>query len=305
MRAFGVDLRTSVMLALFAVAGAIALVVTLSPPLATAVFALTLVVCMLATLRFGAPTGLVLAAAGTVVYGFSQIALTVVELDPQASLLDPGRLVHNPLLYRVETWSPAVVGAVLLFATVGLAEVMSRVLTQAADIRGRQQNLIRILAREDPETNLVSRQHGLQQAEQEVARARRYRRRLTLALVGIDPAPTIEIKSAEHSELLRHLGEVLKRGLRELDVVSRYGDWEILLVLPETPREGARNVVGRLCTEATQTLSRTTRAAIMVFPEDGPTLEQLETELEAALAVCRTAGLLQGDSGLLMAAGES
>lgn len=86
--------------------------------------------------------------------------------------------------------------------------------------------------------------------------------------------------------------------------MSRYGDWEILVALPETPREGARNVVARLCTEATQALSRTVRAAIMIFPEDGPTLEQLEGELESALAVCRTAGLVQGDSGLLMATGE-
>lgn len=87
---------------------------------------------------------------------------------------------------------------------------MSRLLTQSAEVQGRQQNLIRILAREDPETNLVSRQHGLQSAGQEIARARRYRRRLTLALVGIDPALTIEVRSAEHSELLRHLGEVLQ-----------------------------------------------------------------------------------------------
>lgn len=305
MRAFGVDLRTAVMLAVFAVAGSIALVVTLSPTLATAVFALALVVVMMATMRFGATLGLVAAALGAALYAFAHIALTVVELDPQASILDPARLVHDPLLYRVETWSPAIVGAVLLFGIAGLGEILSRVLTQSAEVRGRQQNLIRILAREDPETNLVSRQHGLQQAEQEVSRARRYRRRLTLALVGIDPAPTIDVQSAEHSDLLRRLGEVFKRDLRELDVVSRYGDWEILLVLPETPREGARNVVGRLSTEATQTLSRTVRAAIMVFPEDGPTLEQLESELESALAVCRTAGLLQGDSGLLMAAGES
>ena len=303
MRGFAVDLRTTVMLAIFTIAGAIALVVTLSPPLATAVFALSLTAVMLLTLRFGAtPTGLVAAVAVALVYGFSHIILTVVILDPQASILDLPALLSNPLLYRVETWSPALVGAVLLFASAGLSEVMSRVLTQAADIRGRQQNLIRILAREDPDTNLVSRQHGLQQAEQEVSRARRYRRRLTIALVGIDPSPTIDLRSPEHSDLLRRLGEIFRHDLRDLDMVCRYGDWEILLVLPETPREGSRNVIGRICGDATQALSRTVRAAIMVYPEDGPTIEQLERELESALSVCRTAGLLQGDSGLLMSA---
>lgn len=114
MRAFGVDLRTALMLIIFAVAGAIALIVTLSPPLSTSVFALAVVIAMLTTLRLEAPIGLGVAAVGALLYGFAHIALRIVELDPQASILAPSHAFHNPLLFRAETWSPAVVGAVLL-----------------------------------------------------------------------------------------------------------------------------------------------------------------------------------------------
>jgi GGDEF domain-containing protein len=302
MKSVPVDLRLSVMGLVASSVVAIGAISALSPPASAGLFALLAGVVVLATLRGGRVLGLLTAVAGTLAFGFAHFATELQLLDPQTSLADPSRVLANPLLQRVEVWSPAVVGMVLLFALVGVAELVSRNVADLAEVAARQQTLIALLAKEDPETGLYSREHALQVADQELARSRRFKRKLALALVGVDPPPPEAVDEGERGRLMAELAAITLDGLRHLDVVGRFDSWEILMVLPETAIDGARVVIGRITTHSAQRLSRAVRVTVMVFPDDGSTIEQLLAELQSALAVCRSAGLTMGDSGLLLGA---
>jgi diguanylate cyclase (GGDEF)-like protein len=76
--------------------------------------------------------------------------------------------------------------------------------------------------------------------EREVARARRYMRTCSLFILGVDrrlPLPDIK---------WRDLAAVLKKALRQSDLLCRHRDGRFVAILPETGIDGARQLVDRL-----------------------------------------------------------
>ncbi|HDL04634.1 MAG TPA: GGDEF domain-containing protein [candidate division Zixibacteria bacterium] len=85
----------------------------------------------------------------------------------------------------------------------------------------------------------------------ELRRAERYR--IFLSLVVINLGPIIELggngslsKDADKEQFLGDLFEVLRGSVREVDLISGYGDTKIGLLLPETPRQGAEAAARRI-----------------------------------------------------------
>lgn len=93
-------------------------------------------------------------------------------------------------------------------------------------------------------TNCVNRGHGLETLDGELRRARRSRQPLSIVMFDIDHFKTIndELGHPRGDDLLRAVGAQLTRVLRQTDVRVRYGGDEFLIILPDTPLAGARQV---------------------------------------------------------------
>jgi GGDEF domain-containing protein len=296
-----IEPRTSVMV-LCALAGVgIAGVASLSEPAAIAIFALAVAATVLGQLRGGIVGGVLGAAIGILLFAGSHAVLTASREDPVFNAFDRTALLASPSLQRGDTWVPVLVAALVLVIVLAAAELASATIAARAEQLRRQEALVDLLSREDPETELASRQFGLQRAEEEIARCRRYHRRVVLALVGLDQPKSPAVDPEQTAKLLRRFGEVIKANQRTMDTTARYSRWEALLVLPETSAEGATIMLTRLTASATEALARPVRASMMVFPEDGQQVAELQKELEEALAACRATGLTLGDSTLLAA----
>src|SRR6185295_9849924 len=90
------------------------------------------------------------------------------------------------------------------------------------------------------------------------SRCQRYRHNLSLVVLDVDHFKQVNDQHGHDGGdiALRALALVLQRGLRQVDAVGRLGGDEFLLILPETPAGGAREVAGRLG-QASESLSLT------------------------------------------------
>lgn len=75
----------------------------------------------------------------------------------------------------------------------------------------------------------------------EVGRAARYNRQLAILLIDVDKFKTInDVYGHQQGDIvLVEAARLLKASTREVDVVSRYGGDEFVVLMPETPLEGA------------------------------------------------------------------
>lgn len=136
---------------------------------------------------------------------------------------------------------------------------------------------------------------------EEIDRARRYHRSLTLALVAVDGWPAIVRERGEvgaHA-LTGRIVEQLSLGTRTVDKIVQLGDGEFALVLPETPLEGAEIVAGRVQASASDAAGVLLRVGLANFPRDAVLSASLLEEARDALEYARTAELLVVDRTLL------
>lgn len=82
----------------------------------------------------------------------------------------------------------------------------------------------------------------------EIARAKRYKSSLSMAMIDIDHFKRINDQYGHDAgdAMLVHLSTVIKSVLREADVLVRYGGEEFLVILPDSDIRGASYVMERL-----------------------------------------------------------
>jgi len=104
------------------------------------------------------------------------------------------------------------------------------------------------LAMTDELTGLPNRRHFLQRLDAEVARARRYRRPMCLAMLDLDHFKQVNDRygHAAGDEVLRHFAGFVRGSLRASDVVGRLGGEEFAVLMPETPLENGAYVLRRV-----------------------------------------------------------
>lgn len=100
-------------------------------------------------------------------------------------------------------------------------------------------------------TGVYNRSYFLQRAGDEVKRACRYDRPLSLVFIDIDKFKKINDGHGHlvGDNLLRDLGSLFRRNIRNTDVLGRYGGDEFVWLLPETDLEMTTSAARKLISE--------------------------------------------------------
>ncbi len=104
------------------------------------------------------------------------------------------------------------------------------------------------LAITDPLTDLFNRRELERRLSEEVRRSERYGREFSLLLLDLDHFKQLNDSRGHPAgdAVLRHLGHLLHREARILDIPFRYGGEEFAILLPETGTAPARQAAERL-----------------------------------------------------------
>jgi diguanylate cyclase (GGDEF)-like protein len=112
----------------------------------------------------------------------------------------------------------------------------------------RAQEVLRELATRDPLTGVYNRRHLEQALHQELVRAERHGRPLTVAMLDVDRFKRINDTYGHPTgdEVLREISERCQKTLRSTDLLGRYGGEEFVVIFAETELPDARIVSERL-----------------------------------------------------------
>ncbi|HEY5660818.1 MAG TPA: diguanylate cyclase [Gaiellaceae bacterium] len=167
-------------------------------------------------------------------------------------------------------------------------------------------------ARIDPKTGLFNARHFAAALSEEIGRAERFERPMSLIMADLDLLRDIN-NSYGHlagDAVLQGIADVFRAQLRHYDVPARFGGEEFSILLPETPPEQAMEIAERIRRAVAQrrfdveTSSDPIRATVSIgvagYPKDGTDANELIHQ--ADLAVYRAK--LQGRNRVLSASSE-
>lgn len=105
----------------------------------------------------------------------------------------------------------------------------------------RLYRLTKRLAITDELTDLYNYRFLQQRLDDEIGRADRYRKRLSLLMLDLDNFKSVNDTHGHlvGDSVLAEIGQLLKVTVREVDIVARYGGEEFSVILPETDASGA------------------------------------------------------------------
>ncbi len=167
-------------------------------------------------------------------------------------------------------------------------------------------------ARVDPKTGLFNARHFATVLAEELSRATRFERPMSLIMADLDLLRDINNTYGHLAgdAVLRGIAEVFRGELRHYDVPARFGGEEFSILLPETPPDQAIEIAERIRRAVAdsafevETSSEPIRATVSIgvaaFPRDGATANELIHQ--ADLAVYRAK--LQGRNRVLDASNE-
>lgn len=149
----------------------------------------------------------------------------------------------------------------LVLALCSVCLLVSQMTRLRMEAQQRQQALsealerIRELATHDELTGLFNRRHMLELLHTERHRCMRTGRSFCLAMIDIDHFKRVNDRLGHGAgdEVLAAVATAILAGLRETDIVARWGGEEFLVMFTDTPQRTAQHVLQRI----QQTLSRT------------------------------------------------
>jgi two-component system, cell cycle response regulator len=179
-------------------------------------------------------------------------------LPPQesAKIMDAiGQTIQTGKIQVIEYKIPVVSGGERWFeGRVALMEKgdlgSGKVVFMASDITERIQlyHEVQRLANLDVLTGCFNRRHFMDKAAQEIHRAMRYNRPLSLLMIDIDHFKDVNDQNGHQvgDQLLCNLVLLCQKKLRNDDILGRYGGEEFVVLMPETASEGAMLASERL-----------------------------------------------------------
>ena len=153
----------------------------------------------------------------------------------------------------------------------------------------------------DDLTALYNRRACDKRLAEEVDRAQRYGRPLSVLMMDVDHFKAVIDRYGHPGGdlVLKQVAQRLARQLRQVDVAARYGGEEFMVILPETPGESAVLVADRIRRAiAAETVAMpsgdevpvTVNIGVASFPDDADTRDGLISAADRALYAAKHAG---------------
>jgi len=149
-------------------------------------------------------------------------------------------------------------------------------------------------------TEVYLRRYLMDRLEEEVDRAERLGLTFSIGMVDIDHFKRCNDNYGHlvGDAILKKISRRLKSSVREVDMISRYGGEEFCILLPETTKELALTVAGRLRkTIATkgfkafdEDIKMTVSIGVSTYPEDGKSVNALIEKADTALYKAKRKG---------------
>jgi len=107
---------------------------------------------------------------------------------------------------------------------------------------------LRNLAQVDSLTKLYNHRTIIQRLEAEFARAKRYGSSLSVMMIDVDHFKVINDAYGHQKgdQIIRRVAAALKKSIRQVDVIGRYGGDEFFIILPETKAQNAKTAAARI-----------------------------------------------------------
>jgi len=173
--------------------------------------------------------------------------------------------------------------------------------------KGRNQLIMRDITEEvtqavtDPLTNIFDRRHINDVLAREIERSRRARHRFSVVKVDVDDFKRInDVYGPGFGDKVLHgIAELMGHKTREYDIVGRYGGEEFIIVMPETGKDDAVDLVDRLRRAIEKrvfepakgaAVSVTASFGVSAFTEDGETAEDLLVKADERLCHAKRQG---------------
>lgn len=131
-----------------------------------------------------------------------------------------------------------------------LTELKSSLEGLLAAYRGleEQNRSLLYLSRRDEVTNLYNQRYFMERLDEEFRRALRYGSPLSLLIADLDDFKAYNDTRGHlvGNELLRQVANIIRQGVRDIDIAARYGGDEFVVLLPQTEGEQAARLAERL-----------------------------------------------------------
>jgi two-component system cell cycle response regulator len=171
----------------------------------------------------------------------------------------------------------------------------------SASIVDRTERL-RVLSTHDSLTGLYNRAYFDERLYEELLRARRYGRPLSVSIVDIDRFKQVNDQYGHLAgdAALRAFADTLRESVRRTDIVARYGGEEFGLILPETTGDDAERKLERMRDQVEarpiqlprlgRSINLTFSAGLASLPADGERVEELVMRADARLMAAKESG---------------
>lgn len=166
----------------------------------------------------------------------------------------------------------------------------------------RLHNKTKLMAITDFLTGLYNHRYFQQILTQELGRARRYEKVLSLIILDIDNFKSFNDRfgHAVGDKVLVVIGEIIVSSLRKVDYAFRYGGEEFIILLPETSLEhaimAAERMRAKIAAEAADLVPEscgskiTVSAGVACYPENGSNREDLFSLMDSYLYKAKSMG---------------
>jgi len=162
-------------------------------------------------------------------------------------------------------------------------------------------SILEVLSIRDELTLLYNRRYVIKRLDEEIERAKRYNHVFSGIIIDIDYFKKVNDAYGHPGGdiVLRHMGEILRKNLRTVDIAARCGGEEFLLILPETDLAGAKVVAEKLrhivCNAEPpegipENFRFTISLGIAIYPYDAESRERLIAAADEALYTAKGAG---------------
>lgn len=149
----------------------------------------------------------------------------------------------------------------------------------------------------DPMTGLFNRRYFTEQLTKEIDRYQRFGHPFSYIIVDLDYLKKINDSLGHHfgDAAIKHIANVMKRSVRDVDTVGRFGGEEFVVLLPETAHENARMVANRICAAIRAKPVEgigviTASLGLATFPQDAQDKDKLQELADQALYLAKHRG---------------